>query len=184
MINSGAYLILERIKFIDGLNNYAHKIHRNINSEEFLSLEYDSTVNINELTREDIESQYKISLDRELDRDLKYRNTSVGPHRDDLKIKLNDLELRTYGSQGQQRTGVLSIKLAEVKLIREKINHSPILLLDDVFSELDESRKKYLIDSLKGIQTMITMTDAVSINELENLDKSIFKVADGKIYSY
>lgn len=181
LINSGAYLILERIKFINKLDEYAREIHKNIKSEEYLKISYDSTVNINELKREYIEAEYKNALDNALERDLQYKNTSIGPHRDDLKIMLNDLELRTYGSQGQQRTGVLSIKLAEVKLIKGEINKSPILLLDDVFSELDKKRKKYLIENLTDIQTMITMTDAVSLDELEGLDSSVFRINNGNI---
>ena len=87
------------------------------------------------------------------------RSTSVGPHKDDLKICVDGVDIRHFGSQGQQRTAALSLKLAEIRLIREEAKVSPILLLDDVMSELDEERQNFLIHSLEGVQLFITTTE-------------------------
>ena len=86
------------------------------------------------------------------------KSTSVGPHRDDLCFLSGDLDIRKFGSQGQQRTAALSLKLSEIELVKEVIKDTPILLLDDVLSELDKHRQNYLLDSIHDIQTVITCT--------------------------
>ena len=86
------------------------------------------------------------------------KSTSVGPHRDDICIMTNDLDIRKFGSQGQQRTAALSLKLSEIELVKEIIKDTPILLLDDVLSELDKHRQNYLLDSIRDVQTLITCT--------------------------
>ena len=88
---------------------------------------------------------------------------------------------KTFGSQGQQRTGVLSIKLSEVELINRQVGSYPVLLLDDVFSELDEDRRKYLIESFKDMQTIITITDAIEINDLMDSEHSVFYIENGHL---
>ena len=103
-------------------------------------------------------------------KDLKLGFTTVGPHRDDLKFTLNGIDLKAYGSQGQQRTTALSLKLAEAEIFKERFNEYPILLLDDVLSELDKKRQKRLIEATKNIQTIFTAT---------GVDYSVFK---GKTY--
>ena len=92
------------------------------------------------------------------EKDIKFKSTSVGPHRDDICIKVNDIDIRKFGSQGQQRTAALSLKLAEIELVKLVTGDTPILLLDDVLSELDKHRQNYLLESIKGIQTLITCT--------------------------
>ena len=96
-------------------------------------------------------------------------------------MTINNKDLRTYGSQGQQRTAVLSIKLSEVELIKNEKGAYPVLLLDDVFSELDVERQKYLIKSFHEMQTLITVTDSIDLKQMDNIEKSIFYVEDGKI---
>ena len=113
------------------------------------------------------------------DKDLRLKYTNVGPHRDDLKIYLNELEVKSFGSQGQQRTSLLSIKLAELEIFKEVFNEYPLLLLDDVFSELDENRKNRLFERVKGVQTIITTTKFDLLNS--NIKANIIKVEDGKI---
>lgn len=98
-----------------------------------------------------------------------------------MLLSINNKDLKTFGSQGQQRTAVLSIKLSEVELIKKQRGHFPVLLLDDVFSELDKERKNYLIKSFKNMQTIITTTDSVDLKEMEGLDKSIFYIENGQI---
>ena len=99
----------------------------------------------------------KFAADRESDMRLKYTHT--GPHKDDIKISVDGVDLRAYGSQGQQRTAALAMKLAEMRLLTDVLGTSPVLLLDDVFSELDVGRRKKLLDSLDGFQSIITATD-------------------------
>ena len=92
------------------------------------------------------------------ERDIKIKSTSVGPHRDDICFMTDGLDIRKFGSQGQQRTAALSLKLSEIEIVKKMINDTPILLLDDVLSELDKHRQNYLLDSISDIQTLITCT--------------------------
>lgn len=175
----GSQIILERDRYIKELSSIAEKIHKKVtSSNEEIKLEYDSNIEYNpdiDLLMKD----YLNELAKNMDRDIEARSTSPGPHRDDMKVSVNGKDLRTYGSQGQQRTTVLSIKLSEVELIKQERGSYPVLLLDDVFSELDGERRKYLIESLKDIQTIITVTDTMNLEEMKDIDKSIFYVKDG-----
>ena len=92
------------------------------------------------------------------ERDIRMRSTSVGPHRDDICFLNEDIDIRKFGSQGQQRTAALSLKLSEIELVKRATKDKPILLLDDVLSELDKHRQNYLLDSINDIQTLITCT--------------------------
>ena len=105
----------------------------------------------------------------------------TGPHRDDFGIYINDIDVRVYGSQGQQRTAALSLKLAEIELVKDIINDNPILLLDDVMSELDSKRRESLLSRISNIQTIITCTGYDDfIKQRINVDK-IYKISNGKI---
>lgn len=179
MVKYGAFLIRERETYIRELSKITNLIHKNVtNSKENIDLEYSSNLegceDLNHL-----EKYYLEAIKSNLSKDILNRTTFLGPHRDDMKIIVNGKDLRTFGSQGQQRTAVLSIKLSEVELIKNERGSYPVLLLDDVFSELDKSRRKYLIKSLKNIQTIITVTDAMDLVELDEIDKTVFTVRDG-----
>ena len=128
-----------------------------------------------------MERDYINLLKNNIDRDLEFGTTEIGPHRDDLLIYINNKEARIFGSQGQQRTVVLSLILSEVDLIKNEIGKYPVLLLDDVFSELDEERRRYLIRSFNEMQTIITSTDIINLIELDKVDKSIFYIENGKV---
>lgn len=151
----GKELVHEREEFIRRLNDISCEIHQGITegSEEREKLEIRYVPNIS--SQED----YKLAISQALETDRFRGNTSRGPHRDDFEVFINDINVRNFGSQGQQRTAALSIKLAEIALIREDKAESPILLLDDVFSELDSTRQRYLIDYLEGLQIFITAAD-------------------------
>ena len=97
-------------------------------------------------------------LSKAKQKDLKLTQTTVGPHRDDMLFSIDGIDIRKYGSQGQQRTSALSLKLSEIDLVKKIINNTPVLLLDDVLSELDSNRQNYLLENIKGIQTIITCT--------------------------
>ena len=130
---------------------------------------------------EEIKKVFIKKLKETRDQDIKNQYTGVGPHRDDISFKIDDKDIRKFGSQGQKKTAAISLKLAELKIVRENINETPVLLLDDVFSELDETRQKLLVSNLKNIQTIITCTGIKkNIFDLLNPNK-IFQVKNGTI---
>ena len=116
-----------------------------------------------------------------LERDLYVKYSTYGPQRDDIEILFNDRDLKTYGSQGQQRSAILSMKIVEINLIIKNRNIKPILLLDDVFSELDSLRRQRLIESISGIQSFITMAEKMYLKEF-NINKSnLYLVENGEV---
>lgn len=142
-----------RQNFVLNLAPYAQKAHAYItDGKEQLGVEY---VSIAENTKEEIIKK----LEQSIEKDLALGYTTYGVHRDDIKVTVNGMDVRTYGSQGQQRTCALSLKLAELNIIEDITHTRPVLLLDDILSELDESRKKRLLDFVKGTQTFITCTE-------------------------
>ena len=173
LVNYGLKIIRERMKFIEELNSVIFDIHRNLTgNKENLNISYEPNVIIDEFAE---------SLKRNRDKDLKLKTTSVGPHRDDLCVKVNDIDIRKYGSQGQQRTAALSLKLSEIYLVKKVIKDSPVLLLDDVLSELDSNRQNYLLNSIHDIQTLITCTGLDDFVSNQFKINKVFKVTDGKI---
>lgn len=142
-----------RQNFVCGLAPFAEKAHAYLtDGKEKLTIEY---VGVTENNKEDI---VKI-LEKNLDKDLSLGYTSYGVHRDDIKVVINGIDVRSFGSQGQQRTAALSLKLAELEIIKMQTKTTPVLLLDDVLSELDENRKKRLLAFCKKAQTIISCTD-------------------------
>ena len=173
LIDYGLKIIKDRNNFIDMINEIIVDIHRVLtNGKEDLRLVYDKNVS---------EDNFAIELCNRRDMDIRLMSTSVGPHRDDISFMINDIDVRKYGSQGQQRTVALSLKLAEIELVKKIINDNPILLLDDVMSELDSTRRDALLSSISNIQTIITCTGYDDfIKERLSIDK-IYKVEQGKI---
>jgi DNA replication and repair protein RecF len=155
----GSKIILERKGFIEKLNLISKEISKGItNGKEELALFYESSIPCRETLAQQKEI-FMTKLNSSLKNDLFRRNTSFGPHKDDIKICVKDIDIRHYGSQGQQRTAALSLKLAEIRLIQEETGEDPILLLDDVLSELDAERQNFLIHSLAEVQLFITTTE-------------------------
>ena len=154
---SGSKIIMARLKLIEKLKVFAKDIHFKLtNNSEDLSLSYQGYV-------ADTENELKLLLlkkyEESIEKDIHLGFTTVGPHRDDIKIVSNDVDLRSFGSQGQQRTGALSLKLAELEVFKSNIGEYPVLLLDDVLSELDKDRQLKLLEHVSSIQTLITCTD-------------------------
>ena len=177
----GTDIVLERNNYIKELSKICKVTHNKITlSNEDLELKYFSNINLFD-SKIEMEKEYLKKLQKNTEKDIECRSTSVGPHRDDIIMTINNKDLKTYGSQGQQRTAVLSIKLSEVELIRNERGIYPVLLLDDVFSELDEERRKYLIKSFQDMQTLITVTDAIDLKEMDHIEKSIFYIENGKL---
>lgn len=172
-------IIYARLHFIHKLSELSDIEHKNLSSDkETLKIHYASCDNFENKTVEEIQTILIKKLEESKEKDLRLKYTNVGPHRDDLKIYINNMEVKSYGSQGQQRTALLSMKLAELEIFKEQFNEYPILLLDDVFSELDENRKARLIKRVENIQTIITTTKYDFIND-ENVN--LIKIENGKI---
>jgi len=172
LVQYGTSIIEKRKEFVNELNEIMGRIHGNLTGgREEIAVIYENQAG----------DHFLEQLKMRREQDLKYRNTGVGPHRDDMKFIVNGIDVRTYGSQGQQRTAALSLKLAEIELVRKKIGDTPILLLDDVLSELDSSRKGYLLESIKEIQTFITCTGLEEfVNRQLNINQ-LFYVKNGII---
>lgn len=173
LISYGSKIIERRIAFINQLNEIIYDIHKKLSGErEEILIKYEPNVLIEEFEKKLKQSQEK---------DIKLKMTTVGPHRDDICIDVNGIDIRKFGSQGQQRTAALSLKLSEIELVKKITKDTPVLLLDDVLSELDSNRQKYLLDSIGNIQTIITCTGLDDfVNDRFEINK-VFKVSNGKI---
>lgn len=169
----GAKIITRRNQFIEEINEIIYGIHRNItNGKEELIVRYEPNITGNNIYDE---------LVRSRDKDLKLKTTSVGPHRDDISFLNKKIDIRKFGSQGQQRTAALSLKLSEIELVKSIIKDTPILLLDDVLSELDSNRQRHLLGNLYNVQTIITCTGLDEFVENRfNID-NIYKVVEGTV---
>ena len=173
LVKYGSLIIKGRKSFIEKINTIISDIHSKLTGGiENIKVCYVPDVDVN-----DFEEEVKNSRQK----DIKYKATSKGPHKDDLIFLVNDNDVRKYGSQGQQRTAALSLKLSEIELVKLVIKDTPVLLLDDVLSELDSNRQNFLINSIGDIQTIVTCTGLEEfINNRMNINK-IFKVTDGHV---
>ncbi|MBU3840664.1 MAG: DNA replication/repair protein RecF [Candidatus Ruminococcus intestinipullorum] len=169
----GTKVIESRKKFIEQVNSIIADIHAKLTGgREKIELSYESS--IGNLSLEE-------ALRKNRERDIRMKSTSVGPHRDDLCFLSGNLDVRRFGSQGQQRTAALSLKLSEIELVKRTIHDTPVLLLDDVLSELDKHRQNYLLDSIHDIQTVITCTGLDEfVNHRFSINK-IFHVKNGVV---
>lgn len=150
LAETGSRIIRRRRQFVEELSGIARKIHAQLSGErEELLVTYEPNVK---------EEQFEEELLRVRERDRRQCMTSVGPHRDDLLISIDGIDIRKFGSQGQQRTSALSLKLSEIELVKKAIHETPVLLLDDVLSELDSNRQNFLLSSIHDTQTLITCT--------------------------
>jgi len=177
-------LLKKRFEFIHKLQSWANGIHSGItDGRENLSIHYENSSPVEEGMQAPEAVDRLMQRYEELFEKEKLRgSTLVGPHRDDFSLQVNGVDIQTYGSQGQQRTTALSLKLAEIELIKEEVGEYPILLLDDVLSELDEHRQTLLLESIQDkIQTFVTSTGVEGLKH-QVLDQAArFYVSEGKI---
>lgn len=173
LIQYGNEIIERRKKFIEEINEIISIIHNKLTGgNEEIKLSY-------EPSNGDLNLEQALKKNRE--RDFRIKSTSVGPHRDDICFFVGDLDIRRFGSQGQQRTAALSLKLSEIEIVKKKTNDMPILLLDDVLSELDKYRQNYLLDSIHDIQALITCTGVEEfVNHRFSINK-VFHVQNGQV---
>ncbi len=178
LADSGKNIIEIRESFINEIGEIAKKVHSRLTSgKEELTLIYEPNTKAEEL---------KDAIKNGLKRDIAARMTLSGPHRDDIcfmvkKEDREEIDVRKFGSQGQQRTVALSVKLAEIEFVKRKINNNPIILLDDVLSELDRSRQKQLIEGIDGMQTIITCTGLEEFVGSSIEKTKVFKVENGSV---
>ena len=172
LVSYGVRIIENRRRFITDLNEIVGEIHAKLSgNREHLAIRYEPNTGAEEFAQ---------NLRHSIDRDLHMKTTSVGPHRDDFSFMDGEVDLRRYGSQGQQRTCALSLKLSEIDLVRKVIGHRPVLMMDDVLSELDSGRQNYLLGTIGGIQTFITCTGLDEfVNNRFQIDE-VFRIKEGK----
>ncbi|MDY0382679.1 MAG: DNA replication/repair protein RecF [Atribacterota bacterium] len=186
IVELGTLIIRHRIKVLQLINKKVKDIHQLLTkNKETLKLKYNSNV-LTSFTedKQEIEVMFQEILENNKEKDYRLKMTTVGPHRDDYSIMSNSVNLGIYGSQGQQRTAVLALKIAELEMIKEKDQEYPPLLLDDVLSELDSYRKLFLIQLIKErpLQTFITSIDLHDLTQYDFVKHSkIFKVKNGMV---
>lgn len=180
LVITGANIIYLRKKFLNEIEKIATKKHSLISNEEIFSLNYSCPYeDVNEIS-----NYLKTQLNDRRNEEFSRRQTCVGPHRDDVEFFINGIDAAKFASQGQQRTVVLSLKLSELDIIKEKTGFSPILLLDDVLAELDDKRQNYLLQSIdKDTQTIITSVDTFLFEQEFLKDVKIYNIENGNIRS-
>lgn len=166
----GMAIIDYRKQFIEKLYEYAKQIHREISGEEF-EIRYKAAFNTIE--------EFKEKLDSNIEREIEQGFTMYGPHRDDIDIVVEGKDIKTYGSQGQHRSAVLALKLAQADMVYDDMGEYPVLLLDDIMSELDSVRRAYLVGKIKNKQVIITCTDADEVGVSDNAN--FIHIENGKI---
>lgn len=175
LVSFGSKIIERRKLFVEQLNEIIYGIHKRLSGDkEEIHIQYEPDVEI-----EDFEKKLQYSQEK----DIKLKQTTVGPHRDDFSFIVENVDIRKFGSQGQQRTAALSLKLSEIELVKKITKDTPILLLDDVLSELDSNRQNYLLNSIGDIQTIITCTGLEEfVNNRFEINR-VYKVENGVVSS-
>lgn len=175
LVTYGLKIMEEREQFIQNLNAIVNGIHKELSgNKEELTIQYEPNI---------AKEQFAFQLKCNREQDMQRKMTSVGPHRDDMMFLIKDVDVRKYGSQGQQRTCALSLKLAEIELVKKLSGDMPVLLLDDVLSELDGSRQNYLLNHIHDIQTMISCTGLDEFIKNRFQINKVFRVVDGTVTS-
>ncbi len=178
----GAFIIKQRCEFIERLSRLAREIHERISSQaERLDIRYRPSIRVSNLDIGDIREEFFAALEKKKSEDIQRGSTGVGCHRDDIGFEINGVDVRVFGSQGQQRTVALSLKLSDVELMYRETGEYPVLLLDDVMSELDEERLRRLFEELGDVQVFVTATDLSSIPPLELKKFHVYDVEEGKV---
>ncbi len=173
LVSYGSRVIETREQFIRRLGGVVERIHSHLSGEkEDLILRYAPQVSVQDFARE---------LRRQRDRDIYLKSTGTGPHRDDLIFEINGTDARKYGSQGQQRTAALALKMAEIELVSQITGQQPVLLLDDVLSELDRNRQNYLLNGIQGTQVIMTCTGMEEFVGSRVRFNRVFEVADASV---
>ena len=184
LVGNGSYIVMQRRRLVTALNKLAQEIHNELSGKtEKLEIVYLPSIDKDESLVE-IESRFRQALYQTRRKEIAAGMTLVGPHRDSLQFQVNEADMSRYGSRGQQQTVILSLKLAEARYIQTRVGDSPILLLDDVFSELDHHRRQHLLESIVSFQQVL-----ISVVDLDCFEPSFlaqttqFRVRQGTIES-
>ena len=173
LVRYGTQLIRLRREFVEEMNPITNEIHKNLTcGRENLEIRYEPDVT---------EQLFEKALIQNEDREIRMKMSLIGPHRDDLAFLADGMDIRTFGSQGQQRTTALSLKLAQIAFMKKVRKDTPILLLDDVLSELDRSRQLQLMDSIRDIQTVVTCTGVDDFVNIRFPVSKVFEVVQGTV---
>ena len=169
LARAGAHLTLYRLHYVDNLAGIAAEIYKEISGgKESLRLEYQQSSRSFSVDEYEMTENIFIALKKNRESDIRRQLTGVGPHKDDLLLTIDDLAARQYASQGQQRSSALALKLAEAYIIKETCGEYPVILLDDVMSELDVNRQNFLLEYLKNWQVFLTCCDSSQVLRLQN----------------
>lgn len=178
----GARIVKARNEFLKRLGRIACENHRKLtNGMEEIELVYEPSIRVKEYSLEETEKEFRRLLAESVEKELARCTTLYGPQRDDYDIMLNGMSIKQYGSQGQQRTALLSLKLSEIDIMKEETGEYPVLLLDDVMSELDGRRQEQLLENLAEIQTFITCTDKSFFDGKAGKEARFFRIRSGVV---
>lgn len=182
LIDKATDIYIYRNQFIRKINENITGIYKDLTELDNLSIKYETNIIFKNFDKKEIKEKLFEKFKKTLKTDLKFGSTMIGPHKDNFKFILNNNDLKLFGSQGQQRLAVIALKLSEILVIKEVTKDNPILLLDDVFSELDNTKKNNLIKYISNdIQTIITTTDINSIDKTIIKKASIFTIKNGDV---
>ena len=182
LIEKAVYIYKKRNEYINFVNSSINTYYQKINGECGIVIKYEPNIEFNSYDDEEIRKTLKHYYKKNYKKELNYGMTLVGPHRDDFSFYLEDKDLKFFGSQGQQKTAVLAYKLSEIPIFERFLNTKPVLLLDDIFSELDLKKRNRLLKLIHtGIQSIITTTDLKNINKKYLEDAYIYNVKNGKV---
>lgn len=182
LIERAIYIYIERKSFIDDVNKYLTEIYSDISGIDDLHIEYIPNIELNIYDKEDLRKKLKHQYYKYKQKEISLGMTLYGPHRDDFKFYIGDEDIRNFGSQGQQKIAIISLKLSLIKVIYDRKNELPVLLLDDIFSELDRKRKNKLINYINNAgQVIITTNDIRDINMKKINNIKIFEIKNKTI---
>ena len=181
-VGKSVFIYQMREKFIQKLNEICPDIYQKITGNEGFEIYYRPSVNFTDYQTETLKSELTKTLEDNFDKELKLKTTLYGPHRDDFDFVLNGQNLKNYGSQGQQRVAVITLKLSEIQILKDFKQTSPIVLLDDVFSELDLQKRESLLSYIaRDYQVIITTTDLNSIDKSLLENSKLINIDKGKV---
>ena len=182
LIEKATFIYQKRKEYLDLINESINTYYKDINGEVGLLVRYEPNIEFSDYDGETIRKTLKHYYKKNYKKELNYGMTLVGPHRDDFSFFLSDKNLKFFGSQGQQKTAVLAYKLSEIPIFESMLSTKPVLLLDDIFSELDLKKRNRLLKLIHtGIQSVITTTDLKNINKKYLTDAYIYNVKNGKV---
>ena len=182
LLDKAVIIYQMRNKYVEKINQYCEDIYKDIMDVEHFHIRYVPNIEIEDFKDSNLKQKLWNEFEKKLVYDKKLATTTLGPHKDDIEFYIGDKNVKVYGSQGQQRIAVLALKLSEIPIFKKYKDTTPILLLDDVFSELSDDKKNNLMKYIhKDIQTIITTTDLTNLDEKLIKKSKLFKVDSGKL---